>query len=344
MKQETINKILLKYGFNPDEIKCVPFGNGLINHTWKLTSGENHFILQSLNTNIFKNPNHIADNISLIGNYLSEHQPGYFFVRPIKSGKEMLEVDGSFFRLFPFVENSHTVDVATKPQQAYEAASQFARFSKVLSALDPGQLYITLADFHNLSLRYAQFEKALQDAGKERLAQSQELISIIQQHKNIVTEFESIKQDPAFRIRITHHDTKISNVLFDENNKGICVIDLDTVMPGYFISDVGDMMRTYLSPAGEEETNFSLIEIRSSFYHAIADGYLSEMKDELSATEKKYFLFAGKFMVYMQAIRFLTDHLNNDIYYGAKYEGHNFIRAGNQLFLLERLINFENQL
>jgi len=119
------------------------------------------------------------------------------------------------------------------------------------------------------------------------------------------------------------------------------VIDLDTVMPGYFISDFGDMMRTYLSPVSEEEKDLSKIEIREDYFKAIAEGYLSEMGNELSSAEKKYLVYAGKFMVYMQALRFLTDHLNNDIYYGAKYEGHNFIRATNQVSLLKKIIDKE---
>jgi hypothetical protein len=108
-------------------------------------------------------------------------------------------------------------------------------------------------------------------------------------------------------------------------------------MPGYFISDVGDMMRTYLSPVSEEEKDLSKIEIRKDYYEAIINGYLSEMDDELTATEKKYFFYAGKFMIYMQALRFITDHLNDDTYYGAKYEGQNYIRAENQRTLLQRL-------
>jgi Ser/Thr protein kinase RdoA (MazF antagonist) len=166
---------------------------------------------------------------------------------------------------------------------------------------------------------------------------SKHLVDFIFDHKNIVEEFEEIRNNKGFKLRVTHHDTKISNVLFDKNDNCICVIDLDTVMPGYFISDVGDMMRTYLSPAGEEEKDLSKIQARREFYDAIVNGYNSEMADKLTETEKQYFLYAGKFMIFMQAIRFLTDHLNNDIYYGAKYEGQNFVRANNQAKLLQEL-------
>jgi hypothetical protein len=127
-------------------------------------------------------------------------------------------------------------------------------------------------------------------------------------------------------------------VLFDKHGKGICVIDLDTVMPGYFISDVGDMIRTYLSPVSEEEKDFNKIQIREDFFEAIANGYLSEMGGELSEVEIRHFVYGGMFMIYMQALRFLTDYLNNDIYYGAAYEGHNYLRAKNQVVLLEKLL------
>jgi len=124
-------------------------------------------------------------------------------------------------------------------------------------------------------------------------------------------------------------------VLFNEANKGVCVIDLDTIMPGYFISDVGDMLRTYVCPVSEEATDLDTIIIRKDFIQAIQDGYFSEMKNELSAFEQDHFYFAGEFMIYMQALRFLTDYLNNDIYYGRRYEKHNYNRAMNQVILLQ---------
>jgi thiamine kinase-like enzyme len=152
-----------------------------------------------------------------------------------------------------------------------------------------------------------------------------------------VASFEKIESNHLIKQRVTHHDTKISNVLFNEREKGICIIDLDTLMPGYFISDLGDMMRTYLSPASEEEKNFDKIEIRDDFFKAIIAGYVGTMGDELTSEEQELIFFSGQFLTYMQAMRFLTDHLNNDIYYGAAYDDHNFIRAGNQIQLLKKL-------
>ncbi len=330
--------VLAGYGFSESNCTFQPLGNGLINTTWLVEREKKKYVLQKVNHHIFKSPEDIAFNIRSIAGHLTETSPGYLFVAPLHTlnGEDLVKTSEGYFRLFPFIENSHTIDVVEKPQQAYEAAKQFGRFTKLLSGFDAGKLKITLPDFHNLSLRYRQFEEALQNGDAGRIKESRSLIGFVKQHKQIVEEFELARI--KFKLRCTHHDTKISNVLFDDNNNGLCVIDLDTVMPGYFISDVGDMMRTYLSPVSEEEKDFSKIEVRQEFYDAIVDGYLSEMGDELSETEKKYFHYAGKFMIYMQAIRFLTDHLNNDIYYGAKYEGHNFVRTGNQATLLQRLM------
>ena len=147
-----------------------------------------------------------------------------------------------------------------RPAQAFEAAKAFGQFTRLLSHFTVEKLQTTLPDFHNLSLRYKQFSEALKNGNKIRLQQSHDLIKFIKENKNIVETYENILHNPAFKLRVTHHDTKISNVLFNEKDKGLCIIDLDTVMPGYFISDVGDMIRTYLSPVSEEEKDFSKID------------------------------------------------------------------------------------
>ena len=334
-----MTEILFQFGLQAENFQYIHFSSGLINTTWKLSDKADNpkYILQKVNQQIFKHPDDIAFNIRFIDNYLKDYFPDYLFVSPIVTiaGDELVKNNDSIYRLFHFITNSHTIDVVEKPQQAYEAAKQFGKFTKLLSGLDASQIKITLSDFHNLTLLYQQFEKALETGNPERIAQSADLITAIKQNKRIVDEYKTCKE--KFAIRVTHHDTKISNVLFDEADNGLCVIDLDTVMPGYFISDVGDMMRTYLCPVSEEEKDFSKIVIRKDFYDAVVNGYLSEMGAELSEFEKQHFTYAGEFMIYMQAIRFLTDHLQNDSYYGAKYEGHNFVRAGNQITLLQRI-------
>jgi len=336
--------VLPSYGLNEDYMKVEAFGSGLINSTWKVSTANKDFILQRVNNTVFENPAHIAYNIRLIADYLKQHHPEYSFVAPLTSsaGDEMVYLkDRGFFRLFPFVPGSHSKNVVSRPAEAFEAATQFARFTRLLNDFDVTQLNITIPGFHDLSLRYQQFLSTLKNGNKKRISESEKWISILTVYSDIVKEYEHIKSSPEFKLRVTHHDTKISNVLFNKEDQGICVIDLDTVMPGYFISDVGDMMRTYLSPVSEEEKDFDKIEVREDFYKAIVKGYFNEMKEELTEEEKKSFFYAGKFMIYMQALRFLTDHINDDIYYGSKYEGHNLVRAGNQIALLQRLMEKE---
>jgi Ser/Thr protein kinase RdoA (MazF antagonist) len=334
-----IPSILNAYGFSENSLVEV-IASGLINRTWKITVNNQQFILQRINDNVFKRPYEVADNSRMVDRFLSHHHPSYLFVSPIKTqtgGEIVHDQQEGYFRLFLFVQGSHTINVVSTPDQAFEAALQFGKFTKFLAGFDASRLHLTIPDFHNLTLRYRQFEDSLKNGSLVRIKQCAALISEIKKHSFILDYYEKIKKSHQVKHRVTHHDTKISNVLFDDQCKGLCVIDLDTVMPGYFISDMGDMMRTYLSPANEEEKDFSWIEVRDDFFRAIVQGYLRNMRDELTTEEKEFILYAGSFLIYMQALRFLTDYCNNDSYYGAAYEEQNFVRAGNQLHLLKKL-------
>ena len=340
-------KIFAHYGLNENDFNIEPIGSGLINATWRIKSRDQDYILQKVNDAVFKNPEKISNNVQKISQYLQIHYPKYLFPRtlPTVSNEELVKIEGKgFYRIIHFVPDSHTIDTVQNTKQAFEAARQFGKFTHLLAGFPQEELSDTLPDFHNLILRYDQFEKSLTDGNPERIKESGEIIAWIIAQKNIVSTYRDILSNPAFKKRVTHHDTKISNVLFDNDDNGICVIDLDTVMPGYFISDVGDMLRTYLSPVSEEEKDFSKIVIRDAYFKAIKKGYMAEMESDLSEEEKDHFIYAGKFMIYMQAIRFLTDHLNNDVYYGAKYEGHNLLRARNQMVLLQGLLEREPEL
>lgn len=345
--EKRLKSILELYGIKAENSNIVPFGTGLVNNTWKISSSSRTYILQRINQDVFKNPLDIALNIRQIGNYLSQNNPEYLFVNPetTLSGKDLVfNTEYGYFRLFPFVAGSHTSDVLSSIHQAFEAAKEFGKFTKILSEFPAQRLKITIPNFHNLPLRYQQFELALINGNQKKIKEGHEYIKFLKKNFEIVSISEKITRHPSFKKRVTHHDTKVSNILFNEKNRPLCVIDLDTVMPGYFISDVGDMFRTYLSPVSEEEKDFEKIQIRNDYFKAISEGYLSEMNTELTNLEKEHFLYAGKFMIYMQSLRFITDFLTGDGYYGAKYEGHNLVRAGNQITLLQRLMAKENDL
>lgn len=346
MKIHNKEAVLSEYGLNSDAVDLKPFGTGHINSTFLLsvkTSGEK-FILQSINSNVFKKPSVIAQNVKLVGDFLAANYPEYLFIGslPTISGEEMAVVDGVYWRLTHFVTNSTSFDTLSDPNQAYEAALQFGRLNKLLSDFDASQLQETIPGFHDLGLRYQQFEDALHGASDELKKHAEKEINTALHYRFILDYFNSFKDSAEFPDRAMHHDTKISNMLFDKDSlKGICVIDLDTLMAGKFISDLGDMMRTYLCAYSENEPDISKITIRIDYFEAIVRGYLYEMGAKLSPTEKELIVFSGKYLIYMQAIRFLSDYLNGSIYYPISYPEQNLDRTKNQFKLLAEL--FENE-
>jgi Ser/Thr protein kinase RdoA (MazF antagonist) len=206
------------------------------------------------------------------------------------------------------------------------------------------RLHTTLPNFHNLNFRYYQYRKALHQSPENTKAEASKEIEEIAMYFSIQSEYEKIAANVNIPLRVMHHDSKISNCLFDETGKHTCIIDLDTLMPGYYISDVGDMCRSYLSPENEESTDYYNIGIRMPFYKALAEGYLAAMGRVLSKTELEIFTYAGKFLIYMQALRYLSDFLNGNIYYPVQHPLHNLERTRNQLALLKAYCDREPEM
>lgn len=316
-------------------------GNGLINSTWKIECADRSYILQKINDQVFRDPFIIEHNLKKIAQYIAVYDPEYKLPLPVKSrqGKKLLyEAGTGYFRIFNFLEGSVCNTVVDNSKQAFEAARQFAGFARRLSGLAAEKLGYPIEDFHNLELRYRHFETALQAASLSRFTAATELINFLYHHSYIVKQYQYLIKSGSMLLRPMHHDTKISNVLFDKQDRGLAVIDLDTVMPGYFISDLGDMIRTFTCTVNEEGIDFDKVAIREDVFEAIINGYLSEMKDILTEPEKNLLVYAGECMIYMQCLRFATDYLENDRYYGAKYPDHNLNRALNQMKLFQELI------
>lgn len=328
-------KIAASYNLTIAEIN--PIQSGLINSTFKVTTLQGNYIVQQVNTSVFKNVDAIAENISKVGNYLKNVFPDYLFTHPIpqQNGEPLLKHESLVFRVFPFINNTHTIQTTSSPDEAYEAAYQFALFTKKLTGFPSETLHETIPDFHNLHLRYYQFEQAVSANNDMRKTKASELIAILLKRTDIVKAYAYFIAHKDAKKRVMHHDTKISNVLFDAAGKGVSVIDLDTIMSGYLLSDVGDMLRTYIANVSEEETDIDRIFIRDAYVNAIERGYKAGLENEISSFESDNFYLYGRIMMYMQALRFLTDYLAYDIYYGQTYEDQNLNRAMNQYRLLQ---------
>jgi Ser/Thr protein kinase RdoA (MazF antagonist) len=325
-----------QFGLDVNAAKVAPIGNGHINKTYKVDFGGKAYILQRINTNVFVEPNVIAENLECTRKYLAVKYPDYLFLYPLHtSNGETLVYDeeNNPWRIYKYIERSFTIDEAQNVNQAYEAAKAFGRFGNYMKGCDLSQFRPTIKRFHDLQLRYDQLLAALSAAdNKARITASKE-IELAMKFRTIVDRYNAVIESNTLVPGIFHNDTKINNVLFDgASNKAIAVIDLDTVMEGYFIYDLGDLVRTIASPVSEEERDLNKIVVRKEFYDAVIEGYLSEMDADRSLAS-----FAGQMMTYIMAIRFLADYLRGNTYYHISYADQNLVRASNQLRLLELL-------
>ena len=320
-------------------------GDGLINNTYKVTCElQSNFLLQKINTEVFKHPKKVQHNCTYLSTY-AEMEFTNIRIPYIKEfAKEQSlyqDSNGDYWRAFEFIEDGYSIPIAENPQQARATAITFAKFSAAFDDMNVEQLFETIPNFHNLNYRYQQFDEALQSKLLERKAKAQPLTEDLINRNRYKKLYDEIASYAAFPKRVVHHDAKISNVLFSKKTgKVICPVDLDTTMPGYFISDPGDLIRSMACSADENCIDFKNLHIRKDYYQAITEGYFSVMEKSFTTAEKKYFHCSGLLIIYMQALRFITDYLKGDIYYKTKYTEHNFDRALNQFTLLKSLETF----
>jgi len=323
-----------------------PINGGLINHSWKIECPHKpNFLLQKINTAVFHQPKYIQQNYINIWQYAEFEFTGLRLPTPLyftPNDNLYRDDQGNYWRAFEFIDDAYSIAVAQKPAQAKATAKTFAKFTAAFDDFNTDQLKVVIPNFHNLSFRYAQLEEALAGEQYERLAKTCALISELKGREQYKHFYELITESPeSFRTRVMHHDAKIANVLFSKKTgKVICAVDFDTVMPGYYFSDIGDIIRSMACSEDENCTQLDRIEIRTDFYDVIITGYLEVMGKQLTDAEKKYIHHAGILMIYMQALRFLSDYLNGDKYYRIQYPEQNFDRALNQLTLLKKLEAF----
>ncbi len=333
------------YNLPAEGWKIEPVGSGHINDTYIAKGAQQSWIVQKLNHRVFTQPEAIEQNIQLCQAYLENKDPNYLFLAPITNQKGVYTtiIANSYWRIFPFISEGIAFNTLSDPKQAYQAAKKFGELSRLLDGISLDNFKETIPAFHDLSLRFKQFEQALTKAPEQLKEAAAEAIALAAANREIAETFENLKK--TLPLRVQHHDTKISNVLLQhESYAGVCIIDLDTLMPGYFLSDLGDMMRTYLCAYDENEADLEKITVREEYFKAMISGYLSEMAEVLSPEEKATILFAGKFILYMQALRFLSDFLQGSIYYPISYPEQNLIRSLNQFQLLKSIIEKEKKI
>lgn len=353
MAQMDFCEIATTFSIKGDFLSALPFGSGHINDTYLVTTSSDKYILQKLNHSIFKEIDKMNRNIILALDHLHQNQlaSGDFRFHELNvlfcdDGKNhFVDADGNYWRMMDFVADSITFDVAQNPEAAYEAAKAFGYFQKNLLDLNPTDFFPVIPDFHNLQMRLNAFHIVLKENPANRNALAKEELDFVLDHENLSNILTELLQSKQIPIRVTHNDTKINNVLLHKDtHKGIGVVDLDTVMPGTILFDFGDMVRTFTSPAEEDETDLSKVILRTEIFEAMAKGYLSELKGFITDAEVNNLVFGGKIMIFMIGLRFLTDFLQGDVYFKTARENHNLDRCRTQFTLLNELEKQEDSL
>lgn len=345
--KETYLEILSRFDLADQPVNVVPFGNGHINDTLKVTTdkGEDKYILQRINHLIFTNVEMLQNNIYTVTSHIRkklEAQGEQDIDRkvltflPTKDGKKYYFDGENYWRVCLMIPRSQGFE-EVNPEFSYEAGKAFGDFQSMLSDLPEGTLGETIPNFHNMEFRLEQFHDAIKANAAGRLDEVQELVDEIEKRADAMCIQEKLYREGKLMKRTNHCDTKVNNILFDENGKVLCVIDLDTVMPGFVLSDIGDFIRTGANTGAEDDENLDNIGVNMEIFKAYTRGYMETAKSFLTPLEISMLPYGGRLLTYMQTVRFLTDYINGDTYYKIHKPKHNLIRTKAQFKLLQSL-------
>jgi Phosphotransferase enzyme family len=352
MSKHNVGAVACHFDIDGEFAGAAAHGSGHINDSYCITFRQAgmpvRYILQRINHSIFKNPIAVMENIQRVTSHLAAKVSGepdrsrlVLTLIPALEGQAWhVDEDGNYWRMYRLIENARSYDAVESTGQAFQAAKAFGRFQKLLVDLPAPRLHNTIKDFHHTPKRFIALEQAIACDVTGRAILAKREIEVAFTHQSI----SSVLTDANLPECITHNDTKFNNVMLDDRTgEGLCVIDLDTVMPGLALHDFGDMVRTATSPAQEDEQNLSKVTMQFSMFEALVRGYLTSA-DFLTKAEKQHLVFSGKLMTFEQGVRFLTDYLQGDAYYKVSRNEHNLDRCRTQFKLLESIEQQEERM
>lgn len=348
MEAERLNFIFdqFEHGSQFDSFK--ELASGHINDTYLIkTKKKPYYVLQRINHGVFPDVPGLIENKVAISQHIKEKLQ---HLSKKKQKRRILKFfktntgasfyrgnEGNYWNLMQFIDKSVTHMTVPNKDVAYEGGRLLGQFLTLTNDFDASTLTEVIPNFHDMSFRYSEFDEALKIVSDERRERAKPYIDLVQNAKDEMHILGRLKESGEIKMRVTHNDTKISNVLFNKKEKGLCLIDLDTVMPGIVHYDFGDAIRTSCNTAAEDETNLDLVEFNLDYYNAFTKGFLKKMKKSLTPLEIKYLPLGAKTMIFIIGLRFLTDYLKGDIYFKVKYPEHNLDRAKNQFKLMQSL-------
>lgn len=339
------------FRFDGEITDVAPYGNGHINDTYAVVCesarGKIRYILQRLNSNVFPDRAGLMRNMIAVTDFLREKviadggDPERECLRliPTAQGERyFVSEEGEVWRATQFIENTDAYLVADDDAMFRDAGRAFGKFIARLSAFDAGSLFEVIPDFHNTAKRFAAFERALAADACGRAESAAAEIAFVLARKSGCSVITDALADGSIPVRVTHNDTKLNNVLIDVDTKrAVCVIDLDTVMPGSMLYDFGDGVRAGCSTAKEDERDLWKVDFDLDLFGAFADGFLSGMEGSVTAKERELMPAAARLMTFECGMRFLTDYLSGDTYFKTAYSEHNLVRARTQFKLVARM-------
>jgi Ser/Thr protein kinase RdoA (MazF antagonist) len=342
--------VLPQFGFSSEHSTLYPLGNGHINQTFLVSDKSKSLVLQRINTQVFIEPKVVIQNAANISQHLLiKHQQHHYplqVVSPIATIAGALYLDlgeQGFWRAIDYLPHSNTIEVVDTPAQAKLAAEAFGHFAAALSDLNPSYIVDVIPDFLNLPQRIAQLRDAKAADTHNRLSHCKDWVDLCLSQTDLLATL--VQYEAELPVRICHNDTKINNMLFDGRDmSSMAIIDLDTCMKGYLMYDFGDMVRAFCSPEPEDSINLTNVYARPEIIIAATTSYMESLADIITPLEKRSLWLGTKVMPLMLGVRFLTDYLNGDTYFGIKYQTHNLDRAINQLTIYQSLLQQEAQL
>lgn len=336
--------IVERFKIEGDVLDIQPFGDGLINSTFKVSTSAGNYILQRINHEIFKDVEVLSGNTRRTLSYLkSACQRDTLGIRSApeiietKDFKDYLCIDGMFYRMFSFLEATHTKPKLETKKQSRLLGEALATFHSDLKSASINEFKPVIPDFHNTPLRIGSLKTAIKQNSANRLSHVQSICEQLLTREEEMSEIVRKGMHGSLPLRVVHQDPKLSNVLFNTNDEIVSLIDLDTVMPGYLCYDFGDAVRSGMNTGAEDDTDLSNVGINLDLLEGFAFGYLSIAHSFITQEEVDSMAFGAKLMTYEQTVRFLTDYLNGDVYYTTKYSEHNRIRTEAQFKLLNEI-------
>lgn len=349
MLPATINEILDAYGIEDGITDWAVIHNGHINRTYSVSYKNSdgkikHRLLQQINTEVFKNPEQLMDNIVRVTAFLKEKisaQGGNteretLTVFKTKNGKYYyVDSTGAYWRVYNFVEDAFSYNAIENDQLFFEAGAAFGKFQSQLADFPIDTLYDTIPDFHNTYKRFLQLKEAAEKNSAGRLAAVSGELKFACDREADTKVLVELTEKGELPLRVTHNDTKLNNIMFDnKTGKAICIVDLDTVMPGLSLYDFGDAIRYGANTAAEDEKDVSKVSVDLNLYEKYVKGYLSAAGKSLTKTEIEYLPFSAKLLTLECGMRFLADYLNGDVYFATAYPEHNLVRCRTQFALV----------